>query len=52
MQHRKWHHSVDQWMENKLWKRVPDHIASPHFFWFFGFICGTVFFFILFSIIK
>lgn len=39
-------------MENKLWKRVPSHIASPHFFWFFGFICGTAFSFILFSIIR
>lgn len=52
MQQRKWDHSVDQWMEERLWKRVPSHIASPHFFWFLGFICGTVFSFTLIYLIR
>ncbi len=47
-----WRHSVDRWMEDRLWSRVPAHISSPHFFWFFGFICGTIFSLVTIYIIK
>jgi hypothetical protein len=42
MMRHKWIHPLDQWLE-RVWARVPPHVASPHFFWFFGFICGTLF---------
>lgn len=48
----KWHHGVDQWMEDKLWTRVPEKYATPHFFWMLGLICGVTFSFILMWFIR
>ena len=48
----RWVRGVDQWMEDNLWTRVPAKYASPHFFWFFGFICGTLFALFIMSLVQ
>lgn len=52
MKPRKWDHSLDQWLEDRVWSRVPDSLASRHFFWFFGFICGTLFSALILAILR
>jgi len=48
---KKWKWMVDQWLEDKIWTKVPKEHQSPHFFFLLGFVTAMIVF-LLFGVIA
>lgn len=47
MERQKWIWPVDQWLEDKVWTKVPKEYATPHYFFLLGVLTTSVIFGIL-----
>ena len=52
MEGQKWKWSLDQWLEDKVWVKVPKEVATPHFFFVLGFGAATILFLLIGIISK
>jgi len=47
MKRMKWHWAFDQWLEDKVWTKIPKQYHSPHFFFVLGFITDSLIFMLI-----
>ncbi len=47
MRKQKWNWAIDQWLEDRVWNKVPKEYATPHFFFVLGFVTALILFFVI-----